>query len=323
MNVLITSASRKVSLIRAFQKALKQEGGGEVVAIDSSPLSPALYFADKHYLLPPTDSPDFIDIILKLCKQLSISLIVPTRDEELALFAEHKQMFKKYGITVMVSDISGIKICQNKKSFIKFCQENGFATPKCYSSDEITQSLFPLFAKPQTGKGGQQAEIIKSKEELEILLKENPEMIIQEFIDATEYTIDIFADFSGEVISVVPRERIKIFNGESFISRTFKNDLLIKESAKLIKKLKLIGHNTIQCFLCNDKIKFIEINPRFGGAANLGFVSGAPTPLYLIKLLKGEKLKPRIGDFKDGYIMLRYTDDLFLNKEEISNKKYI
>ena len=39
MNVLITSASRKVWLVRAFQRAVEAEGGGLVIAVDASPYS--------------------------------------------------------------------------------------------------------------------------------------------------------------------------------------------------------------------------------------------------------------------------------------------
>jgi carbamoyl-phosphate synthase large subunit len=52
MNVLITSASRKVSLINAFRWALCEEGGGQIIAIDASPKSAAFYFAYKAYVVP-------------------------------------------------------------------------------------------------------------------------------------------------------------------------------------------------------------------------------------------------------------------------------
>jgi carbamoyl-phosphate synthase large subunit len=148
-----------------------------------------------------------------------------------------------------------------------------------------------------------------------LALKQVPEAIIQEFIKAPEYTIDLFSDFSGKVISVIPRERIQTFGGESFVGKTVSSSVLFREAARLATKLGLIGHNTIQCFLENDAVKFIEVNPRFGGGAHLGFAAGAPTPLFLVKLLKGEILKPRIGKFKDNYLMLRYTEDMFFDLE--------
>ena len=323
MNILITSASRKVSLVRAFQQALAREGGGKVIAVDENPLAAALYFADEHHLVPPSHRPEFLSVMLRLCEQLNIKLLVPTRDEELPFFAEHKEKFESVGTRIMVSAPDAIRICQDKRLFIKFCQESGFAVPKSYSGVDLNVNLvFPLFVKPRQGKGGWQTSCINSKEELEMVLEQMPDAVVQEFTDAPEYTIDLFANFSGDVISVVPRERIYVFGGESFISRTSKNLALIQEAIRLATKLQLIGHNTIQCFLDDSIIKFIEVNPRFGGAAHLGFAAGAPTPLFLVKLLKGETLEPRIGQFKDNYFMLRYADDLFLDEESLTNRVF-
>lgn len=321
MNILITSVSRKVSLVRAFQQALAQEGGGKVIAVDTSPLAPALHFADDYYLVPPSRKPEFLEAMLRLCKQLDIKLLIPTRDEELPFFTEHKARFADIGSLVMVPEPATVRTCQDKKLFIKFCQESGFATPKSYEKENLPTDIeFPLFIKPQRGKGGRQTVRVNSKAELELVLKHVPDAIVQEFVEASEYTIDLFADFSGQVISVVPRERIRIIGGESFVGKTSRNPALIREAVRLGKELQLIGHNTIQCFLDNGTVKFIEVNPRFGGGAHLGFAAGAPTPLFLVKLLRGENLEPRIGEFKDGFIMLRYTEDLFLDSTSLLDR---
>ena len=320
MNILITSASRKVSLIKAFQKALAEEGGGKVVALDTSPLSAALYFADEYYLVPASYKPEFLEKILRLCESLKINLVIPTRDEELPFFAKHKGKFASVGTVIMVAEQATVRICQDKKLFIQFCQENGFATPRCYELEDLSDRIkFPLFIKPRHGKGGQHTIRVDSIKGLELAIKEIPDAIVQEFIQAPEYTIDLFADFSGRVISVVPRERVRTFGGESFVGKTISNPKLIREAIRLDNKLRLIGHNTVQCFLDGDTVKFIEVNPRFGGGAHLGFAAGAPTPLFLVQLLKGKTLEPQIGEYKDNYVMLRYTEDLFLEMDSLTD----
>jgi len=145
---------------------------------------------------------------------------------------------------------------------------------------------------------------------------ENP--IIQEYIDAPEYTVDVFADFEGNVISVVPRERIKVLAGESFVSRTSRNFTMINEASRLATALRLVGHNTVQCFLLGNLVQFIEVNPRFGGAAHLGFAAGVPTPRLLVRIVKGEKLTPILGQFRDNYYMLRYTEDLYMDQDKLA-----
>jgi carbamoyl-phosphate synthase large subunit len=223
VNILITSASRKVSLVRAFQKALAAEGGGTVYAMDASPQAAALYFADQGQLGPCSDCPEFLPFMLRFCEAERIELLVPTRDEELPLFAAHREQFAGIGTYVMVSDPETIRTCQDKWLFLEFCAAHGFRTPRtfrCPGTDRPER--FPVFIKPRVGKGGSRAARLDSAEEMMRALAEMPDAIVQEYVRATEYTVDVFADRTGEVISAVPRERVSVFGGESFVSRTTK-----------------------------------------------------------------------------------------------------
>jgi len=323
MNILITSASRKVPLVKAFQRALSDGGGGRVIGIDANPRSAALYVADKSYVIPSGTGKKFIKTVQDICRKHDVRLIVPTRDEELPIFATEKDSFQDMGVTVMVPDPSVVQICQDKHLFIDFCVSNGFFVPKTYSRDDLFPvPELPLFIRGRFGKGSNTAFRADTLEELEYLLKKIDDPVIQECIDADEYTIDLFADFEGNIISVVPRKRLLIFGGESFVGMTSKNWTLINEAIRLAKTLKLTGHNTIQCFLQGDKVLFIEVNPRYGGGANLGFASGAFTPRYLVQIVAEKSLSPCIGEFKDQYLMLRYTEDLFLEEKEVQKIEF-
>ena len=322
MNVLVSSASRKVSLVRAFQQALAVEGKGKVIAVDSSTFSPALYSADEHCIVPALCDGEYYGVMRTLCREREVDLLIPTSDEELPFFAGHAGEFLKEGTRVMVSPLSAVTVCQDKRRFVEFCSARGFATPaNCASATALSGAAFPLFVKPRREKGGRGAVRVDSREELAAVLSHFPDAIVQEFVNAPEYSVDFFADFSGTAISVVPRERIRIFGGESFVSRTSRNAVIIAESVRLAKALGLTGHATLQCFFHSGAAKFIEVNPRFGGGASLGFAAGAPTPLFLVKLVKGERVEPRIGEFRDNYVMLRYTDDMFFEQSSLEGEE--
>ncbi|MEO5360139.1 MAG: ATP-grasp domain-containing protein [Nitrospirota bacterium] len=318
INILITSASRKVTLVKCFKDALVKECvDGKVTAADINPLSAALYAADGHFIVPRDDDPKFIAALIKICKANKIKLIVPTRDEELPVFAAAKDKFCSIGTTVMVSPPETITICQDKRLFVNYCLFHGIGIPRCYniSPDGVIADCisYPVFVKPRFGKGSAKTARADNEDALRYLLKSEPEAIVAEYVRADEYTIDVFADFAGQVISVVPRLRLGVFGGESFIGKTVNNPVLIDAAARFSRILGLIGHNTIQCFLDDGEVKFIEINPRYGGGASLGIAAGADTPRFLIKLLKGEQLAPVIGQFKDGLHMLRYTQDIYID----------
>lgn len=323
MNVLITSASRKMSLVHAFQDALRKTGGGKVIAVDVSPLAPALYGADDHYLVPRSDDPGFVASLVELCRSQHVGVLVPTRDEELPLFAEHCEAFGEVGTRVMVASSETVAICQDKLRFAEFCRENGFVTPRVYGPEELRGELpLPVFVKPRRGKGGRHTAVVRCRSELEALLPQAGELVVQECVSAPEFTIDLFADFEGNVISAVPRERVFVFGGESFVTRTCDDPQLVGTSAELSRALGLVGHNTIQCFAREDGPLFIEVNPRYGGAAHLGFAAGAPTPEWAVRLLRGERLGPRLGEYVKDLTMLRYTEDLFLRPGQLTERRW-
>lgn len=321
MNVLITSASRKVGLVRAFQSALARRGGGQVVAVETSPLAPALYLANRYFLVPPSSDPHFIDHIGELCQRESISLIVPTRDEELPVFAAAaaRSRLEQHGCRVLVPSPETVRICQDKLAFLEFCRTHQFDTPRTYRPDQCSHAEFPLFVKPRFGKGARGARRIDREADLRDADSDSEHWLIQEFVDCPEYTVDLLADFEGRVISAVPRLRQLVLAGESYVGRTVDEPLLIAASARLATELHLIGHNTIQCFWNGKQVKFIEVNPRFGGAAALGIAAGVDTPALLLRLLEGEAIRPQLGEFQSDLIMMRFTDDLFLQAGQLAS----
>jgi len=321
VNVLITSASRKVGLVRAFQSALARHGGGSVVAVDTSPFAPALYLADRHFLVPPSTDPHFIDQIVVLCQRESVSLIVPTRDEELPIFAAAHSRLEQQGRRVLVPSAETVRICQDKLAFVEFCRTHEFEIPRTYRPDQCSQAEFPLFVKPRSGKGTQGARRVDREADLREAASDPEHWLIQEFVNCPEYTVDLLADFEARVISAVPRLRQLVVAGESYVSRTVNEPMLIAESARLATELRLVGHNTIQCFWDGQQAKFIEVNPRFGGAAALGIAAGVDTPALLLRLLAGETIRTRLGDFQSDLIMMRFTDDLFLPASQLASAK--
>jgi len=316
INILITSVSRKVWLVKAFKNALQKLKGvqGKVVSVDIDPLSAGLYLSDEHYIIPSSFDDNFIPRILEICKEQKIKLIIPTRDGELMLFAKHKKTFKDQDIEVMVSDPKVIAICRDKYKFYEFLKENDIPAPKTMLPHEIDFEIlkYPALVKAVEGSGGKDVYLVKNREECEFFVKYVADPVIQEFIQGEEYTIDVFADFDSKVLSVITRQRVEIISGESYKGKTKKDHEMINQAKQLAEKLGVVGHVTMQCIKNAQGIKFIEINPRFGGGAMLGIQSGADTPLLLLQLLSGHPVKPRIGEFENDLIMLRYTEDLYV-----------
>lgn len=319
MNILITSASNKVWLIQAFKQALMKNGGGQIYAADINKQKIALYYADQYFIVPQSNVTNFIPEIIKLCLQENIKLIIPTRDGELNVFAENKELLEKNNIKVMVANPLTISICQDKYQFYQYCIKHHFDTIKTTLSSDISGVEFPVFIKPRYGSGSENNYIAHTPVKLDQFLKlyDKTDFVIQPVLETDEYTIDLFSDFNGNVISVIPRQRVEVHNGESLIAKTEINQVIIEQASRLAKSLQLIGHNSLQCFYekQNEQITFIEVNPRYGGGADLGFSAGVLTPDYLIKLMNGKELKPICGnDVNEAGENKPWVDELWMFK---------
>src|SRR4030042_2366950 len=109
INILITAVSRKVQLIKSFRRSLNRISAGSlIVGIDVDPYSAGLFYCDKYFIAPPSNSPDFPEFLMELCKKEKIKLVIPTIDEELPLFASYKDIFASIGVTLLVSDSKSI-----------------------------------------------------------------------------------------------------------------------------------------------------------------------------------------------------------------------
>ncbi|MCZ6918301.1 MAG: hypothetical protein O7I93_16120, partial [Gemmatimonadetes bacterium] len=94
-NILISSAGRRVALLRAFKEALAHLGvSGNVLAADMSRLSSAFHIADDAFVVPRCTSTEFIPTLLRACRERTIRLVIPTIDTELPVLAAHRDEFR-------------------------------------------------------------------------------------------------------------------------------------------------------------------------------------------------------------------------------------
>jgi len=317
INVLILSAGRRVELVQCFQKAARKLNiKSDIVAADCSDTAPALYFADKIVKLPRITEPDYIRAIIEECRKNNIALVVPTIDTDLLLLAENrKKIEENTNAKVLISDLKVIEICRDKIKTQRFLEENNFGIPKLYTDEEIENNRvnYPLFIKPKSGSSSINAYKVNNRKELDLYRSIINEPIVQDFIEGEEYTVDVFLDFQGNPITIVPRLRMAVRSGEILKGKIIKDRDIIEDITRLMKALKPIGHITVQLMKTKQGIKYIEINPRFGGGAPMSIQSGADSCENLYRLLMGQILKYN-EDYRDNIIFLRYDSSICLDQ---------
>ncbi len=318
LNVLITSAGRRTTLLKAFIESVHSRGG-KVYAGDIDGLAPTLYMADKGFRLPKVVDREYIPFLTDLIKKYSISLIVPTIDTELPVLAQNFEEFEKTGAFPLISDKFLVDCsCDKWKTFQEFTNA-GFITPRSWLPEEYNQTNLPdkLFLKPRNGSSSQHTYAVE-KSELENKLSEVPLPLIQERIQGKEITIDALLDLDGNPIHYVPRLRIRTIGGESIQGVTISDKGIEEWFEQLLLALKKfggIGPMTLQAFLPDKGMPiFFEINPRFGGGFPLAYAAGANYPEWILQMLEGKKVKPKLGVYQKGLYMTRYYEEIIVKE---------
>lgn len=319
VNVLITAASRRVPLVRAFRNAVENLGRGRVITTDINPMSPALYFGHKHHIVPLTTDKYYIPIIESICDAEDVNLVVPTIDDELPIFGRSLHRFEQVGIEVAVSSERTSNICNDKYETYLFCARNGIPAPKTQLAEEIDFAglRYPVYVKPRFGRGSVNVFAVNNETQLRLFLSYVPDAIVQDQLNGTEFTVDVLSDFNGRVLSVVPRERLVIRAGVSDKGVTRKNREVMMFAKQVAEKLQIVGPANIQCKWEGSETSLIEVNPRFSGGIPLTIAAGADFASWLVQLRSGIGVEPHIGDFEDGLAMMSFEESIFAAESDL------
>lgn len=319
--VFLTGAggSSAIYLIKLLSKKYK------VVTFDINKYAPGLYFADKSYIAPLCASKNYLKKIDKIVKEEKVDIIVPGIDEELLPIRQYFRGRNKPKILLPKENF--IKLCLDKWKLMNALNNAEVPCPKTYllrSFEKVPLKLFPCIIKPITGRGSRGFQYLKNRKALrDYLLQSNykkKDLLLQEFIEGTEYTVSVVVSQKGKVLSVVPKEVI-LKKGITQIAVTRFKPEIFETCKKIQEVFGADGPFNVQ--LTIDKKdglpKIFEINPRFSTTLVLTTAAGVNEVDLLIKDLLGEEIF--VPSFKRNLVMMRYPEQIFIAEKNIKNKK--
>jgi carbamoyl-phosphate synthase large subunit len=319
MNILITSAGRRVSLVEAFQKELTAVfPEGKVMTTDFNiKLSAACQVSDQSFQMPLVSDASYFDRLLKVCLDNDIKLVIPTIDTELLLLAKKKKQFSDHGIKVIVASEAFVQMCRDKREIHVFFEDHNVQIAKEYSKYDYK---LPIFIKPKNGSRSIDTYTITKHEQLTKYHFKNDDLMFLKYLDHNEfdeYTCDLYYDKTHNLKCIVPRKRIEVRDGEVNKCVAEKGALVdyIKERLSFIDGA--IGCLTAQFFKHKEtnEIFGIEINARFGGGYPLSYFVGANYPKWLIQeYLQEEDITIEyFADWEENLLMLRYDKEVLVH----------
>jgi len=312
-NILITSISKKVPLIKAVKGASSRlVNSGVIYGADLEEHCAGRYFVDVFWKMPRIEKLE-INRLTEYCLKNNISCIVPTRDGELPFFSQHKELLREHGIAVMSSDYSSVQICLDKLVFFEMANKLGFPVIKTVENiDDINSDSYVV--KERYGAGSQNMGLNIGKEQALLHATKLKSPIFQPFIPGKEMSVDLYVDVTGKTKGVVVRARELVVNGESQITYTMRNLRLEELCSGMAESLELYGHIVFQALIDEtDRLNIIECNPRFGGASTLSLKVGLDSFYWFfleamgVEIAEYPFLRPR-----EEKRQIRYPEDLVI-----------
>jgi carbamoyl-phosphate synthase large subunit len=326
VTVLVSSAGRRVELLRGFRRALVAIGAepARVLASDCSWYSSAFHDADEAFLVPRLDDDEFVPHMLELCIKHDVDLVVPTIDTEMPAWVASRDRFTEIGTTIALSGDGVVAIAADKRLTHDWLVDQGFPTvEQTTAADALADPdrwPYPLMAKPRFGSAGLGVGVVRNADELSVVAARGHdlgEIVVQRVAPGVEHTIDVLVDRAGRCVCTVPRRRIEVRAGEVSKGVTVRSPALADLARRICEALPgAYGALNIQVFVDGDDLAVIEINARYGGGFPLSLEAGADFPRWMLEDLLGLPSSASPDGWRAGVVMLRYDAAVFVDERD-------
>lgn len=313
--------------MKDFRKSM--EAVSHIIATDNSPYAPALFFADKQYIVPRINDPDYIDVIMDICQKEKINAVTTFIDPEIMILAENRERFKKLGVEVLAPYTETAKLCFDKYEMFKFLRACGIRTPMTWGTfDEVKKALdsgevmFPVFVKPRTGSGSLGARRVSDLETLHASFENDPSLIAQEMMTGKgcfDLDADVYVDtISHKPVAIFSKRKISTTIGGANKTISFKDQKLFDFVQEALRYFQFNGPIDVDFFYKNGEYYLSEVNPRFGGAYLHAYGAGVDFIKLIDNNLKGIKNESQIGNYDEGIVMMMYDSVVIKKSSELA-----
>jgi carbamoyl-phosphate synthase large subunit len=307
--VLLTGVGKRYDIVSAFAQH------ATVVAADPSPLAPAQYAAHHRYAVPRIADTEYVPALKELCKRHAVGAVVPLTDLDIEVLAQARAVGE---LPAFVPDPEIARATYDKYEAHLLLERLGLPSPPTVLPGEPVLS-FPVMIKPRQGSGARSIHRADDARAAEFFAGYIDEpVMIQRYMDGDEFSIDCLSDLDGRCLNAIPRTMIESRGGESIKGTVIDDRELVELGRRVVEALAVRGPCTVQAFRDPDiGLGITDVNTRFGGAFPAPMYAALPGRTYpelIVRLARGERVEPHVGEFRAGVTFTRYFWQLELDE---------
>lgn len=323
----IDSPGPGVAVIRGLRKAVSFDV--RIIGLAYESLEPGTYMhqlIDKTYLIPyPTAGTDVLmERLSYIHAKEKLDIIIPNFDAELYSFMKLEEKLRDMDIHMFLPTFEQFEE-RHKVNLSKFGKKYGIDVPEGISisdSSEIYKHAealdFPMMIKGKwydayIAYNPEQGQTYFNK----IVAKWGLPVILQKFVNGTEYNITGLGDGDGNLIAAVPmRKQFITDKGKAWAGISIDDPKLLDITRKFVAETKWRGGFELEMMKSGDgKYYLMEINPRIPAWIYLAVGVGQNIPEALVLLAMGQKPKAYTS-YEVGKLFIRYSWDMIVDRSE-------
>ncbi|WP_343344329.1 ATP-grasp domain-containing protein [Sphingomicrobium sp. XHP0239] len=299
ITVLVTGAGALLGqgIIRSLKRGTLDV---KIVAVDPSPLAPALYWVDEAYGVPMANDADYLPRLREVIGRCGADVLIPGTDVELEILSEARAVIEaEQDCKVLVSSPEVVRIADDKYATAAFFRDAGFDYPGSAKGEDgaeidalVEKVGFPLIVKPRVGARSIGVSRVTDRAQLDRALDGREGLVVQECVggDEAEYTASALVFDGQPTVSVVMRRDLR--DGNTYRAFTEPFDELHGLTRRWGEALGPYGPANFQFRLdAEGRAKVFEINGRFSGTTPLRQLVGFDeVEMCLRHLVLGEDL---------------------------------
>jgi carbamoyl-phosphate synthase large subunit len=308
--VLLTGVGKRYALVSTFA------AHATTIAADPNPLAPAQYAAHHRRSVPRFDDPAYVPALQELCEEFGVGAVVPLTDLDLEILGHARTAGR---LPAFVPDGEIARATFDKYETHLLLVRLGLPSPPTVLPGAPVDS-YPVMIKPRWGSGARSIFLAADQREAEFLAAyiREPAMV-QRAMRGPEFSMDCLSDLEGRCLNVIPRTMIESRGGESIKGTVIADDELIDLGRRVVESLGCRGPCTVQAFRDPEiGLGITDVNTRFGGAfpgPMYAALPGCTYPELIVRMARGERIEPHVGEFKPGITFTRYYWQLELDEQ--------
>jgi carbamoyl-phosphate synthase large subunit len=295
--VLLTGAGKRYDIVSAFaDHAL-------TVVADPSPLAPARYAGHVRVAPPRIDDPGYVPFLQDVVERYGVRVVIPLTDLDIEVLA-------RADLPALVPDAAVCHATYDKFQTHELLLALGLPSPPTVLPGEEPDS-YPVMVKPRRGSGARSIHPAADREEMDFFIRYVKEpVMVQRLMGGPEFSIDILCDYDGRCLNAIPRTMIESRGGESIKGTVIDDPDLVELGRAAGEALGVRGPCTVQAFRDPEiGLGITDVNTRFGGAFPAPMYAALPGRTYpelIVRMARGERVEPHVGEFRAGHTFTRW-----------------